>query len=517
VSNLTEKSLENDAKLSKEKEEKQSKFQNLLDKYFFKIFNPSHLLYTLIFFLSAIIVSMLSLIPGMGDVILFLAVTLALTFIILTVMGLIPQLHDFLFSKEKNFDKNKIFSFLIAFGISFVIVLLYFIFGSSSNLSIEFFGWDILLPPILVIIYFGWNVIQIFFLKTGFDSISVKANNKLLPEDESSDFAEVISWSFLVLAIITPIFIQIGGMFGFAQFFTPAAGEPQDPLYWFIAWNIGMFATIAITSLRLISLFLKSRKNDTPNIYSSVFYILIWLIIWYRSFSFINKFRGQVQTGAITAVSSAIDILLMVATAILVLRGVGGKLYDKAGFNENNMPFFLYAFTLLYIEGQVVIFTGAGSFQGLGLSLDQISMLSNFLTFLVSVGFYLWYSEYSLQRKGLILRSQFVPSEVIEILRDYRKYLKDKDAVKSDKLSEEDFEKFLEEKNIFAKGIEEREFEKDKSKDRAEKKKESKKETEDREIEKEEHLERSEESEGKQDSNEGRSEESNTEKEKELS
>lgn len=517
MSNLTEKSLENDVKLSKENEEKQSKFQNLLDKYFFKIFNPSHLLYTLIFFLSAIVISMLSLISGMGDIILFLAISFSLSFVVLTVMGLIPQLHDFLFSIEKNFDKNKIFGFLIAYGISFVIVLLYFIFGRSTDLSIQFFGWDLLLPSLLVIIYFGWNAIQIFFLKTGFDDIAVKANNKLLPEDETSNFREILSWTFLVLAIATPILIQIGGMFGFLPFFSPPAGEPQDPLYWFIGWNIGMFITIGITSFRLISLFLKSRKNDSLNIYSSIFYILIWLIIWYRSFGFINAFRGEVQTTTYDVVSSITDILLMVATAILVLRGLGGKISGMSIFNENNTPFLLYAFTLLYIEGQVILITGAGLLQGVFVNPDQVSMVSNFLTFIISVGFYLWYSEYSLQRKGLIIRSQFVPSEVVEILRDYRNYLKEKDAVKPEKLNEEEFEKFLEEKNIVARGIGEKEEEREKTKEKTEKKKEPKKETEDEVIEKDDQPERLGESEEKQENKEKDSEIRNAEKEKELS
>ncbi|TXT59178.1 MAG: conserved membrane protein of unknown function [Promethearchaeota archaeon] len=451
---MTEETLEDGVESSTEKEEKQSKIQEFLDKHFFKIFNPSHLLYTLLFFISAIIISLLSLVPNTGDIILFLAVSFSLSFIILTVMGMIPQLHDFLFSTEKNLDKNKIFGFLIAYGISFVIVLLYFIFGPSSNLSIQFFGWDILLPSLLVLIYFGWNVIQIFFLKTGFDDIAVKANHKLVSKEEDSTFSEIISWTFLVLAIATPVLIQIGGLFGFLPFFTPPQGEPQDPFYWFIGWNVGMFITMAITTWRLVTLFLKSKKNDTPNVYSSIFYILIWLIIWYRSFSFINSFRGEVQATGIDVISQITDILLMVATAILVLRGLGGKLEGSTIFNANNIPFFLYAFTLLYIEGQVILITGAGLLEGVFVNQDQVSMVSNFLTFIISVAFYLWYSEYSLQRKGLIRRSSFIPSEVVEVLREYRNYLQEQQIIKAGKMDDEEFQAFLEKKNLSTRDLE---------------------------------------------------------------
>ena len=118
------------------------KIQALLDKHFFRIFADSHIVYTLIFFISAIIIALLSIFPYAGDIILFLAVTFSLTFILLMFFGLSSKMDKYLFSTTKVFDRNKLFCFLIAFGISLVLLLIYFFGASSSQLPIEFLGWD---------------------------------------------------------------------------------------------------------------------------------------------------------------------------------------------------------------------------------------------------------------------------------------------------------------------------------------------------------------------------------------
>ncbi len=316
------------------------KIQELLDKYFYRIFNESHLLYTIIFFISAILIALISLIPDWGDLILFLATTISLAFIFLMFFGLIPKLNDFLFSTDKKFDRNKIFGFLIAFGISFVIILVYFLLGHSTQLTIQFLGWDLILPTIFIIIYFGWNLIQIFFLKGGFEDLSVKINNKVLPKSELSETKEYIAIIFLILGLAAPILMQIGTFYGFWSYFAPEIeGDPLDNLYLYIGWNAVVFIIIGITSWRLISLYLKSKKNETSNVFSSMFYIFIWIIIWYRVFSFTNALRGATQTTGTDIITAILDVLLMVATAILVLRGLGDKAYSSRIFNANNMPF----------------------------------------------------------------------------------------------------------------------------------------------------------------------------------
>ena len=429
------------------------KIQDLLDKYFYKIFNDSHALYTVFFFISALLIALISLAPNAGNAVLFLAFMFAIAFFFLMIFGIVPQFNDYLFSAEKKLDRNKIFFILISLGIGFLIVLLYFLLGASANLPIQFLGWDLLLPPILILIYFGWNLIQIFFLKTGFEELSVKANNKILQKYEHSKNMSILCVVFLILGLMAPILMQIGTFAGFWSKFEPLPGDSADLLYWYVGWNIIMFIIIAITSWRLISLFIRSRKNETPNVFSSLFYMLIWIIIWYRSFSFINSFSSA--TGDIDIFRQILDLVLLVFTAILVLRSLGGKVYNFRLFNMNNMPFFLFSFTILYIGGQIIMITGAGSLTGLFSDTKQVSMINNFLMLIISLMFYLWYSEYVLEKKNLIMRRRFNSMDVLDVLTDYKVHLESIGALETARVSEDDLKNFLEMKHISIASVEE--------------------------------------------------------------
>ncbi|MEJ2277181.1 MAG: hypothetical protein P8Y70_05435, partial [Candidatus Lokiarchaeota archaeon] len=77
----------------------------------------------------------------------------------------------------------------------------------------------------------------------------------------------------------------------------------------------------------------------------------------------------------------------------------------------------------------------------------------------ITVVFYLWYSGYTLQRKGLILRTNFTPKEVIKILKDYQEYLESKGQINVQDLDSKDFQEFLDEKKITISGVEDIELE----------------------------------------------------------
>lgn len=443
---------------SKDENKYVTKFKEIIDKNFHKIFNESHFLYTVLFFFSALIISLISLldVESIGNTVLFLATTMALTFIFLMIFSRIPQLEKYFFSTEKNFDKNKIYMFLLCLAPSLVIMILYFVLGASANLSIEFLGWDLLLPPILIIIYFGWNIIQIFFIKTGFEEISLKVNNKVMPSEYETDKQLTVMIIFLVIALIIPILMQVGSLLGLWETFAPENGkDPEEPFYWFMAWNIGMFIIIGITSIRLIFLTIKSKRNETPNIFSPMFYILIWILIWYRSFSFIRAFSGEIETGGADTFSAIGDILLLVFTAIMVLRSLGGKISPSKFISENNLPFLLYAFTLLYIEGQVILLTGAGQLTGVFSDTNQIKMLTNVLVLAVTLAFYMWYSKYILERKNLIMRSHYTREEVIFVLGRYTRYLDKRKILSPGEMENAMFQTFLANEKLKLKGRQE--------------------------------------------------------------
>jgi len=423
------------------------KIQDLLDKYFHKIFNNSHFLYTILFFLIALILSLLSLIPGqaIGDFILLFASTFALTFILLMFEGLIPQLEKYLFSAEKKFDRMKIIFFFANFLISLALTLTYFFIGRSTQISIQFLGWDIVLPLIFIIIYFGWNLIQILYLRIGFEDISVKTNEKIVDSLGTSKTKELVDVIMLVLALITPVLLQLGSFFYFFGKFN----QTSENLTLFIVVYIFILLLIIFTSWRLGTLFYRCKKMNSSNSYSSMFYIFIWLIIWFRSFSFLNSLYGVVQSSTEPDImSSAIDIVLMVITAILVLRSIGDKVYDSLFFKANNMPFFLFAFTLLYIEGQIILITGAGALTAVFDNSNQINLINNILIMLITVIFYWWYSENSLERKGYIVKKSYYPEEVALMIYDFKDFLETKGALDSNKIGETEVQDFLDSKHI---------------------------------------------------------------------
>lgn len=422
------------------------KIKNFLNKHFYKIFSDSHLFYTIIFFVAAFLIAVLSLIPlaNVGNIVLFLSTSISLSYIILMFIGLIPALKDFLFSEEKIFDKNKILGFLGAYLVSFLITIIYFIFGPSTNLTVEFLGWDVLLPALFIIIFFGWNLLQIIFLRSGMETISEKIEDKLLPVSSSLGKKQKLSLLFLVIAVIIPPLLQIALIFAYAPSFSSGGGIIFT---WFVVVIIGMFIIIAMTTWRIITLYIRSKNNETPNIFSSFFYIFIWLYISYRAFSFLNSLRGEANVGA-DIFTALIDVLLVVLTAILVLRSLGGKVFSAIIFNKNNMPFFLYAFTMLYIQGQIIMITGAGNLVGVFSNQNQVDLVNNFLIIIITFGFYIWYSSYSLQRKGLIQRTLFTQEEIVNIIMNYRKHLEKLGYVDSENLTEAELKSFLEKQKI---------------------------------------------------------------------
>ncbi|TFG00070.1 MAG: hypothetical protein EU541_03320 [Promethearchaeota archaeon] len=420
------------------------KIKEFLNKHFYRVFNESHLFYTLIYLLSAFFMAFLSFIRNTGNIILFFATTISLTFIILLFIATIPNMKGFLFSEEQLVDQGKILSFLSIFIFCCIIMAIYFIFGGSKDLTIQFLGWDILLPTMFVFIFFGWNISQIWFLRYYMEDFASKVEEKIISPEMKRKNRERFSLIFLIIALIFPVILNIISI----SYFSIAFGnESTETIATLIIIIILIFIVIGLTSIRQIILYIKSKENDSPNVFSSVFYIFIWLYIWYRSFSFINAFSSASQTTA-DILTTLIDVILMIAVAISVLRSLGGKIRGIQLFNQYNIAFFLYAFTLLYIEGQVIMITGAGALKGVFSDTPQISLVNNFIILVVSVVFYAYYSSYILQRKDFINKTHFKPSEVIKILSEYRKHLDSRGYINLTEIDDREFEMFIESQNL---------------------------------------------------------------------
>ncbi|MFX1276176.1 MAG: hypothetical protein ACFFBP_22465 [Promethearchaeota archaeon] len=422
-----------------------------LDKTFHKIFSNSHLIYTLLFLLIILLILLFSITqdPQIGNIALFIATTSALTFIFMMILSLYPNLEESFFLSEKIFEKRKVFLFLGMFLISFIIVLIYFFTGSSNQLAIQFLGWDLLLPIFFIIVYFGWNIVQIWFIKSGFEDISSKIDDKLIGSKGDRTDKTYLSILFLIIALLIPVLMQIGTLIGFMNYFLPQnPGDPLNDLILYIGWNVIMFIIIFLISLRLILLFVQSKKKNTPNIFSSIFYILIGIIIWFRSFNFVNSFQNVTSTLGVEVFTNLMDILLMLFTSIMLLRGLGNKVYKFRIFTPNNLPFFLFTFAILYIEGQVIMITGGGSISPTLTDFKQIKLVNNFIILLVTVIFYWWYAKYSLEQKELIFKGSFKPREVYSILKDFKIHLEKYDYLETNKIDDQDIKSFLKTKKI---------------------------------------------------------------------
>ncbi|MFX0019407.1 MAG: hypothetical protein ACFFBT_14320 [Promethearchaeota archaeon] len=423
---------------------------------FHRLFEHSHIIYTILFFLIIIVITVLSLYPkeDIGNIVLIVTISFTLTYLILMFISMIPQMEAQIFSKERKHTIKKLTILMITFGICLILILIYFFFGSSSQIPVQFLGWDIILPYSCVIIYFGWNLIQIFFIRKIMVSISNKANDILITRNRESNISRIYSYVFLTIGLILPIVFQLSTYFGLLNYFEiQSPGDSLEPIYWFNGWNIAMYIIIIITSYKVINLFIKSIKNETPNVFSSLFYIFIWLYLWYRSFSFIWSFRRVTEIHGFDFFRVVIDILLMILTAILVLKGLGGKLFRFKIFTPNNLSFFLFAFTILYFEGQIIMIIGAGSISGTYASQSQISLVNNFLIILITVIFYWWYSEFILERNNFIFKENFKQEEVISLIKDFKKYLESTGALEADKISDFEFQNFLKSRKLKLKNM----------------------------------------------------------------
>ncbi|MBN1803294.1 MAG: hypothetical protein JW891_17415 [Candidatus Lokiarchaeota archaeon] len=432
-------------------------FMKIRDKFnaeFHMIFNKSHIFYTVVFLIIAAILGLCSFSVDnrtVGDISLFIATMFFLAFFTLMILGIPSATQNFLFSTEKIINLRK-FGFFV-FSLILGLILTWIYWAVSDSIPIEFLRRENLLPIAVIIIFLGWNMIQIFFIKTIFENVALKVDNKLLNNNDVSSISKSTSFIFLVIALIIPVLMQIATFIGYWEKFDPNQTGNQDLFYWFVGWNVLMFGVIVLVSWRLIYLFYLSRKNETYNVFSSIFYIFIWLIIWFRSFSFINSLKGVVTISSsdVEVFEIIIDILLMILTAIMVLRGLGGKIYKLRVFNESNLPFFLFAFVLFYLEGQVVLITGSGVIASAFSNRTNISMYNNFILLIVTIIFYWWYSRYVLEKHNLIVKHSFKHEEVIQIVSDFKEYLGQRGKLNLNAVSETDMETFYRIKKLIAK------------------------------------------------------------------
>ena len=92
--------------------------------------------------------------------------------------------------------------------------------------------------------------------------------------------------------------------------------------------------------------------------------------------------------------------------------------------------------------------TGAGSFIGTYTDRNQINLVNNFMILLITLIFYWYYSEYVLERRGLILKTNYKQDEVIQVVTDFREYLVNSGAISSEKVNDWELDNFFKKKKL---------------------------------------------------------------------
>jgi hypothetical protein len=407
---------EQKAKVTKEKVT--STIRKVLHDQFHGILDENKVFYTVIFFIGAIVVALMAIggITANLGPLEVAALLFTFGFLILMVLAMIPPTRKLMF-EEQEWKKKAIFC-LIAFGIGLVITIIYLGAGSQTGV-LNFLKPDVLLPAIFVVVFIGWNLIQIHFIKDGLENVAVSVEKKVLSKGKEDERRQAMSRVFLIVSVLVPFFLVLVTFIGF---FGDFAGDDATYLW---AWLIVMIGIIAFTFYGQIRLYQKSQTFERPNIFSHMFFILMWVYFWFRSFGFISALRSEIVSGLDQGWFSQLllvtgDIFLLAFTSIMVLKGLAARVKKSGSLNEDAVPFFVYAFTVMYVAGQVVMILNVDTFG----SRNVVNMFINILILITSLVYYMYYSKYVLQKMGYIPRTILTLDEAKMMMLEYADALK---------------------------------------------------------------------------------------------
>jgi len=478
-SEKTKKRLEKDAKKQqrkyekkKKKEEKMknfdakygSKIRKILHEQFYGILDEERIHYTITFFIAAILIAFFSLFskeetwPMTTST--FLSAMFFIGFLILMIFTMMKSISMYMFGPIKEW-KYKIIIIGVAMAIGLILTTLLFIYTDPSKMPIVFLQHDKLLPVSFIMVFVGWNVIQIHFIKDGLERPAMKAEIKLIEKNPEKDKQILYAKLFLIIGMAFPFILHILTSWGFYilfnQFEDPSNPTQQEltALNIFWAWFVVSIILISIMDFWQFRLYKKSIQYNKPNVFSNIFYMLLWVILWFRSFGFINSFRTATKLASDTFIILG-NMLLLVMTSILVLRGLSEKVKKGQYFHEESIPFLVYALTILYVAGQIsLILIGFGT-------RDQVNMFNNSLILITSIAYYFWYSKYTLERKNMIAKSSLTKDEVINLFIEFTNSLSTKLNDQAN-LIQNELDSFLDKTKL---KILKREVEKEKEKER---------------------------------------------------
>nr|MDO8110907.1 hypothetical protein [Candidatus Sigynarchaeota archaeon] len=433
-------------KAPKPASERTEKLMKFVNDNFSNVFSRSHWVYTIIFFIAALFIAILRWFNNSLPFAIYIATSLVFTFFILFVISTLDSAAP-LVLEGTNF--KKLIIFLVIFGISIGLAVLAIL--GTNNLPTQY-QLITMLPAIYMLVFFGWNFIQIFFIKKGLEDVSLKVEKKAFSTATSTDDKKGKGTGFLVLGIAVP-FAMLAGVIGLL-FMDDNTGPTRSSGYllWdstygqlvLLAWLAGMFILLGVASFNASLLFKQTVKHGTPSVFSSFIHMFFFIYILFRSYQFINAagkaFRGS---GTVSWANDLLDAVIMVITLLLLFKGLGSKLSRSSMFSQKNLPFASFLFATVVIMGNMVpiLTINVESIQSI------VSAGNAFMMMATAIIYYFLYLKRKLMQSDYLERDMYSLHEVQEMFAEYSdtlagKFTMDKATIRTE------MEKFLIRKDI---------------------------------------------------------------------
>jgi hypothetical protein len=404
--------------------------------------------YTIIFFVMALFIAILGIreikqtFPNVLLFALYVATSLVFTFLILFAISSADASAPLV---VQGSNLKKLLLFLLIFGLSVGITVLAFYGSESFPVQYQF---ETMLPVLYMLIFFGWNVIQIFFIKKGIEDISVKVEQKAFKGETSSEGKKGKGAAFLLLGIIVPAGMLVGVI---ALLFYDETSSGN--ILWthpigqvvFIVWIAAMVLLLGTSSFNALVLYRQTVKHETPSVFSSLAHMLFLIYIFFRSYQFINALGKAFQnpSQSMSWANDLLDAVFMVLTLLLLFKGLGSKLSRASLFNKNNLPFMTFLFSTVVIMGNMVLVLGI-NVGGTTTQLPQavVSAINGFMMMAVAMVYYFFYLKRALMQRDQLEKDNYTLHEVQKLFVEYTDTIAGKFAMEKAGLHSE-MERFL--------------------------------------------------------------------------
>ena len=203
----------------------------------------------------------------------------------------------------------------------------------------------------------------------------------------------------------------LGGLNGWQQFwsyFDAVWLNPTYPLFTVFVWALIVLGLMIITTVRQKILYRESNEINLPD-FSGFFYMLFWVILWFRFFLFIQTgVNVQLnQTSPNDPLEDIVNFILMIFTIFMALGFCHkDQTIKSAWITDFNIVFLMFAFVLSYLGGQMVLITGRSIFNT-----NTLSLYTNLILIIVNTTFYFWYSGWVMERRGFTRKTSYTLPE----------------------------------------------------------------------------------------------------------